>query len=103
LIVGRKPLDDTESSRKDNQYVDLFGAGGKSLIKTANEISKKANETVTSKTLLELQAELLRLEAEKEQLQITQIRLNDEKVIFYKLNIFDRFIISFVVASTGSN
>ena len=59
----------------------MFAAGGRSTTTFKPElISKKKDELIPSKSVLELQAELLRLEAEKELILISQNRIDEEKV-----------------------
>jgi len=70
-----------ESSDDEAKNVDIFAAGDKVVpSKTSLETALKTkDDVVISKSILELQAEYLRLEAEKEEIIMSQSRIDEEK------------------------
>jgi hypothetical protein len=71
---------ENDAKIEESDNVGLFAAGDRVSAIKKDDVFKPKEEIVISKSILELQAEFLRLEAEKEEIIISQSRIDDEKV-----------------------
>ena len=76
-------MSSSSNSNSSSNNINLFATGGKVVKLPSDGVNESKNdETVISKSMMELQAEYLRLEAEKEETLMRKSRIDEEKVSF---------------------